>query len=330
MTAAILVRAIHFGATIVAFGAFAFSALVGSRGSLANERDLFGELHARLMRMAGTGLLIALLSSLLWLGVVAKNMSGLPLEQAIAPHVLATVLGQTQFGRVWLLRLILIALLLAAVPLLIRTRVPGGFPCAPAFVGILLGGVVLVTIAGTGHAAAATGPSGWLLLTADALHLLAAGAWLGALVPLVWLLSRGRGTGSREWLDLAAIATRRFSMLGVIVMPTIIVTGMTNAWILVGSLQALETTPYGRLLIAKLIALTVILILAAVNRNILGPRLLAASRAGTKDPSLRSLWCNASIEIGLGFAILVIVGALGIMVPAIEAASAAHESMMLH
>ena len=46
-------------------------------------------------------------------------------------------------------------------------------------------------------------------LGADALHLLAAGAWFGALIPLVWVLNHGRGEGTREF-DAATVATENF------------------------------------------------------------------------------------------------------------------------
>ncbi|KAK0338878.1 hypothetical protein LTR94_036782, partial [Friedmanniomyces endolithicus] len=48
----------------------------------------------------------------------------------------------------------------------------------------------LATLAWNGHGAASEGSTGWLHLTADILHLLAAGLWVGALFGLLLLMAR--------------------------------------------------------------------------------------------------------------------------------------------
>jgi copper resistance protein D len=75
------------------------------------------------------------------------------------------------------------------------------------------------------------------------LHLTAAAAWVGALIPLALVLrAAGGDTGS---LAVARTATLRFSAFGVVAVGTLLVTGLINAFYLVGSIPALVGTNYG-------------------------------------------------------------------------------------
>jgi putative copper resistance protein D len=110
----------------------------------------------------------------------------------------------------------------------------------------------------------------------------------------------------------------RFSVLGMVAVATLLSTGLINAWILVGSLDALIGTGYGRLLILKLCLFAVMLALAAVNRLWLTPQLLSSAESAPLSDSLRLLTRNSVIEIALGLAIYGIVGILGTLHPAIH------------
>ena len=59
---------------------------------------------------------------------------------------------------------------------------------------------------------------------------------------------------------------------------TLVLSGIVNAWILVGSFRALVVTEYGQLLILKLVIFAFMLAFAAVNRLWLTPTARAASR----------------------------------------------------
>ena len=144
---------------------------------------------------------------------------------------------------------------------------------------------------------------------ADVAHLLAAGAWLGGLVPLASLLAKVRHVSE---LAFATKVTRRFSTLGLIAVGTILLTGVMNSYILVGSIAALTDTDYGRLLLVKLSLFGVMLSIAAVNRFRITPG-LSNSRSGAI--AARQLQRNSLVEAGFGLAILGIVGALGALPP---------------
>jgi putative copper resistance protein D len=91
----------------------------------------------------------------------------------------------------------------------------------------------------------------------------------------------------------------------------LVLSGVANAWYLVGDLPALIATEYGRLLLAKLALFGAMLALAAVNRWKLSPRVIAGD-----DGALRSLSRNAMLETAAGIAVIAIVGVLGITIPA--------------
>src|SRR5262245_64425799 len=121
-------------------------------------------------------------------------MSGLPPASALNLATVGTVLSETLFGRVWVLRFVIAAAL--AATLLSRRR-------ALDSVGALLAGALLASLAWAGHAAGERGTDRLVHLSADAVHLLAAGAWLGALLPLAHVLAKAP-------LDIAERATHRF------------------------------------------------------------------------------------------------------------------------
>ena len=138
----------------------------------------------------------------------------------------------------------------------------------------LLAALALVAaIAWTGHAGSTLGELGNLHLAADVLHLCAASAWIGGLVGLAILFEVGRRRPALEWKPLQLEAISRFSILGMISVAALIVSGLVNAWILVGSFRALVVTDYGRLLLLKIAAFAIMVAFAAVNRLWLTPRL---------------------------------------------------------
>jgi putative copper resistance protein D len=231
-------------------------------------------------------------------------MSGLPAKEALAPDVLGTVLWQTQFGRLWLARMVACVALLGV---LAAARGAGLLAS-----GTALSALLLVALAGMGHGGSGRGLAGALHLGIDAAHLAAAGAWLGALVPLI-LVIRGAARGSEARRRFAVEATKRFSTLGVASMAVIVASGVANSCYMLPSVSALVATPYGRWLYLKIALFLVIFFIAATNRLQVTPRLSGAPQDA--GPAFRDLTRNALAECGLGFAIVAIVGQLGVTVP---------------
>ncbi|HEX6829411.1 MAG TPA: CopD family protein, partial [Burkholderiales bacterium] len=227
---------------------------------------------------------------------------------------IGTVLTRTNFGTVWVFRLAGIGLLAAGFLLAHRTlRENRRRPEFRAGTG-LLGALLLVSLAGAGHASGTDQSLRTFNVAADGLHLLAGGVWLGALVPLACVVGRARvsaASATAVWN-----VARRFSVLGMASVGSILATGVINAWLLVGRLSALVGTGYGRLLLLKLALFATMVAIAAVNRFRLTPRLVpgTAPPGSVRDAAAR-LRRNTVAELVLGTLIVLIVGALGIMVP---------------
>jgi len=304
-----LVRGAHYASVVSSFGCFAFLLAVAqpawrAAGGAAEEA---GQLERFLLRLAARSVGLALLSGLLWLWVVAASMSGTPLGAALSGKLIGTVLTATGFGRLWQFRF---ATEIVLAGFLLFCRLTGRHSGWLLFGGVggLLSGLVLGSLALGGHGADDTGSAGVWHLGADILHLLAAGGWLGALIPLIFVLRQARRPA---WLPIAQQATLRFSTLGLVTVATLVATGLVNSWYLIGNFPALVGTPYGQLLLVKLALFAAMLSLAAVNRLKLTSRLLGspADHPGGPDP-LRRLSRNAACETGLALCVMLVMGAL--------------------
>lgn len=301
--ALISVRVAHVAAAAVTAGALAFLVLVVAPA----RAESFAP---RCLGIVGVALAATVASGVAWALLEVAAMSGLPLGEAIREGMVPVVLTQTQFGIVADLRLAL-ALVLAAALVQARAHESarrGALACAAALLG---------SLALTGHAAGTIGAKGVVHVIADALHILAAGAWIGGLLPFALLLAHLRRTPDDRWPTTAYAATRRFSALALASVAVLTASGLVNAWILVGSLQGLIATDYGRLLLAKIALFATMLCLAAVNRLHLTPRLTRPPVHAQADAA-RRLIRNSAAEIGLGLIVFIIVGVLGAIHPAIH------------
>jgi putative copper resistance protein D len=295
-------RAVHYASALVLLGELVFAIAVAPHGWHKHELGDPAR-SARISRVMTWAIVAAAASGMLWFVLEAAAMSGLPIASAVQRDTLALVAARTSFGRVWMLRagllavLCLIAFTMRRSTSVLRTSMLCAF-------GLLAAALYTGALAWAGHAAAGEGGEDDIEMFGDVVHLLAAGAWLGSLPALVDAL---RGSHSGE---IAARAARRFSAIGLASVSALIASGTINAWYQVGNLPALIGTLYGRLLLVKLALFAAMIATAVVNRGILAPRVAAGDRSAR-----RALRRNAVIEIVLGFGVVAIVGRLGITVP---------------
>jgi putative copper resistance protein D len=176
----------------------------------------------------------------------------------------------------------------------------------------------LASLAGTGHAQIEEGWIGLVHVGSDATHLLAAGAWLGGLVPLGFILLEYSMRGGEPIVDVDRILLR-FSTMGYVAVATLIASGLINSWFLVGSLSSLLKTLYGQILLGKLAFFAAMLALAAANRFWLVPRMIETRAGASGEPAkwLGRLRYHVLGEQILGLMILLAVSVLGTMRPAI-------------
>ena len=115
----------------------------------------------------------------------------------------------------------------------------------------------------TGHAAASSGS----MMLAMSTHVLLAAFWVGALPPLWTSLRDGSGTTTHRLIDT-------FSRLAVLAVPVLVLLGAIMAWAHLHTIAALRDSKYGQLLVLKIIAVTILLLLAACNKFWLTPALV--------------------------------------------------------
>ncbi len=285
-TAFAFVRAAHFLALMLVFGAESLQALFGA--FLAEQPQQL--LSRRLFTIASS---VALATALLWFGLTAIQIGG-SWDAALDPQMLSVIAGQTSFGPIFLARIALCALLVVA-SLLPRLRI----------VRIVVSGSALAAIALTSHAAA-SGQTFVLARAAnDAVHLLAAGFWIGSLAVLVPLVAAQRKT------PLALMpALRLFSLAGTIAVALLIAAGTINAVMILYAGPTRWARAYMLLLALKLVLAGLMVAIALANRfGLLSD--LAKGKAEAADTLLGSVLT----EFVTGVLIVVIVGLLGLMPP---------------
>jgi copper resistance protein D len=225
-----LVRGFFVAALFSAFGALVFRSLI--RAPSENMRGGKALLFDR-PSLAYWSVLAAALSMLGWLVLeaVAITDAGSAGEAVTA---IPSVIRDTSFGNI--LAAQALALLGIAAALMIERP-------ASHFGAMGLAGMAVVLQAGHSHAyAMAHGLS--LLLLSQVMHLLAAGAWLGGLVPLLLFVREAPPNTS-------ATAAQRFSALGVSCVLVLAATATFQGWALAGGLWGLVGTAYGWVLLTK-------------------------------------------------------------------------------
>jgi copper resistance protein D len=300
----IAIRTVHFTASAITAGALIFRGFV-AEPTLRVEPHANALVDAQLRATAWIGIAFVVVSGLTWVLLLTMSLSGEGPGEALISGALRDVLNLTQFGWVSQVRLAL-AIVLSISLAFDRSELWHLLALAAA-------ACLVASIAWTGHAASTPSTLGYLHLASDALHLTAAAAWIGGLVPLALLLRALRN--HQGWASLQLDAVRRFSTLAIISVATLILSGFVNAWILVGSFRGLVMTGYGQLLMLKLAIFAVMLVFAALNRLVLTPR-LASTSDEARQGALHALSRNTWIEIALGLSLFALVGVIGTQHPA--------------
>jgi putative copper resistance protein D len=269
----VLSRLLHFTATFLLFGASAFLWKMA-------PAELSDRLEARLTPVLNLAVIVAAVTSIAWLMLVAGSM-GEGWEDTVRAVTLREVLLETRFGNVWLVRLGLIAMLIATVVL------GGGYRSRDA---VVASGLVVASLGLVGHAAMDAGLLAVLRAINHAGHLLSAGLWVGGLVPLAVVLGEGRSAK----LDMVSTTLRRFSGMGHVVVAVVIATGAINTWFILGGWSINVGSTYQSLLLAKILLVIAMVVLAIINRYAFLPRLRSNNSA------FRQLYRSTLIEIFLG------------------------------
>ncbi|MET9386607.1 copper resistance protein CopC [Streptomyces sp. NPDC002928] len=219
--------------------------------------------------VAGWWTLVA--STVVLLVLRAPYEAGTGPATALDPSALA----RTLTGRPGLLLVARLALLATAAVLLVRARRRPLSRVTLASAAALAVGLAL-TWAAAEHASA--GIQVPLAITSSVLHLLAMAVWLGGLTALLTLLHR---------TVLPASVVTRFSRVAFTAVTVLVVTGVYQSWRGLGSWTTLTGTTYGRLLLLKLAAVTLLLTAASYSRRWTArPAAAAVGAVGERVPEM--------------------------------------------
>ena len=228
---------------------------------------LLAQLHHSLWRLLGLCVLMLAVTAALELVLRTANMSELPLRLALGE--IGTVLHKTHYGRLWLWRAAAV-LCLGIIWLIQRRHSSARLLPATAFAALV---VSVISLSASRH-----GGDDGLLSTANianSLHILGALVWGGAIIAFALFILPGLMLDRQAATQaLLAASSLRLSSLAGIALAVTVAPGLYNAWLLVGSWHGLWSTLYGRLLVAKIILVTAMIALGAVNRYRYVPSLL--------------------------------------------------------
>jgi copper resistance protein D len=210
---------------------------------------------------------IAILLLLVQWTLQAGFLGGGTFASAIDPALLAMVFDSAQGHRTTLA----LAGLLLLQGLLLDTRRWHRLGLAGSLIGAVL---VLLAFVQVGHT---RGDPRWLLGGLLLLHLAMAAFWLAALLPLHRLAAHVVG-GPDAGRILA-----RFGRVAAGAVGLLLTAGFVLGWLLAGGLGQLLTTGYGQVLVGKVLLVSLLLALAALNKW----RLVPAFERGDADADRR-------------------------------------------
>lgn len=191
-------------------------------------------------------LLLGLSATVVSLGLQGLDALGAPLS-SLTDRAVWSAGFATSFG---LTVIVLSFAFLLALVTSSRTAVAGR---AASLVAVVAGSAAMAL---SGHASSAT-PQ-WLIRPAVFVHVITIAIWIGSLPPLAYALQHGG--------DAARQALGRFSRLIPVCVAALTAAGLLLAIIQVQTFDALVSSAYGNVLLAKTALLVVLFILVAANR----------------------------------------------------------------
>ncbi len=285
-------RAVEFTALLIVIGGLAFVAFVIRRMTDVSDatRDVTRVRAARLVAVAAAVLLASAVARLVLQG---RMMSGM-MQTRVS---LGDIVSGTAWGQAWLAQVIAAAVVLVAMRFAPRA---GNAAWTLAAIGAL---GLAATPALSGHAGAAPR---WTMLAigTDTLHVIGAAGWLGSLLFVLAAGVPALATASVEsrWSAIASLVNA-FSPVALTFAALVVSTGVVSATLRLGSLSALWSSSYGRVLLVKLACLSGVVGTGAFNWLRVRPTL------GTEHASAR-LRRSASIELAIGILVLIVTAVL--------------------
>ncbi|GAB3429919.1 copper resistance CopC/CopD family protein [Flindersiella endophytica] len=281
------VRGLGYLALALFLGGLVFVSVLWPAGS--------GDRRTRRLLAVACGL--GALSSLASIGFQGAYAETRPLADVISPAVFGPVLS-TEVGQVlaartllWLLAAIVLTWLLQRDRLAVTTHAWRVGAAATTFGLVVTTGMI-------SHAAETAAPA--VSQIANLVHLIGMSTWIGGLVLLLAaVLPRRRA-------EELAVVMPRYSTLALTSVVAIAAAGAVLAWQLVGSVDGLVTTSYGRLLLVKLAIVALVLAVAQRSKAWVARRLRYVVVLGADRAAVRPLRLSVMAETGLLLGVLAV------------------------
>jgi copper transport protein len=280
----VLVRGLLYAGVLVAFGALAFGDLVWQPVLRRFARD-------------GADVETAVAGGVRLVSRIAASACYVA-SSAAAAEIVRMPNAVTRFGRLTTALVVAaaigcaLALIASASASRPRRRVLLALTAA-------VSGFALVTPSLGGHALDGSQPA-ILSLVVDIAHVAAAGVWIGGLVVLVLLVPMAtRALEPTTRRALLAATARRFSVVALTAVTVIVVSGAIRALFELATPEQLLTTTYGRLLMVKIVLLTLLVGAGFLNRVRFVPRVVAEAERPGAGVAFAMLRRNVAVELVL-------------------------------
>lgn len=279
----VIVRWIGFVAMLALVGSVVLARWVTPRAA-AGRPDLSRRVDAKALVVFRVASALLLIDAVLRLAAQVAALRGNP---PMPVNVLG-ILTTTVWGWAWLFEVA--AAIVAVVAALKAGAARWHIAEAAMF-------VLALSFAFSGHAADATHLRA-VAVSSDALHMLAAGSWLGTLLGVA-VVAMPACLAEPEGMRGAAAAdfVNAFSPVALTSAGVLVATGIIAAWLHLGSWHAFVDSDYGRTLLIKLALVATVVALGAINWRILRPAL------GT-EAAARRLRRSAALELVVAAAVL--------------------------
>ena len=221
-------------------------------------------------------LLVLLLANIGVLVGQALTLTGGQWGGAFAPQLLGELVSSGRFGTFWMMReiVIAVALVVALYMLFFEKQRPQLVNKILPSLNLLLGLMLFIAIAMSGHASAVGSNIVVYSVLLDWLHLLAAALWVGGMMYIATtylpVLKRRPMTEQAHSLITLLPYFSPLAIAGVIILA---ITGPFNATVHLNSVLQLINTAYGRALTVKILLVGALFVTSAIHVGLIRPRL---------------------------------------------------------
>lgn len=288
------VRFLSFLAMVIVIGSIAFALFVlpAATRSGAEAFAGFRQLTDRRLRSLGIAgawlLLVTAVVRLTSHGVVLSGSLG-----ALRIGDLGDLVVGSTFGRGWLL------LVVSSIVLLVGLR-----PHSPRW-GALVGGAAALAISASflGHPAAVPDLP-LLAMSLDAVHVLAAGGWAGAILMLAMAaLPVIPSVPNSDRVEVVRTLLRAFTPLALTCAAILAVTGAVGGWLQLRELGLVLGSDYGMMLVRKVVIVVMIAALGAYHWRVVQPSV-------GSDRSVARFRLSLALDVALVLLVLILTALL--------------------